>query len=334
MSLKSFLRGRHEQDAPTVERRIVTDRIFLLGLDRLYREAMKTHEREELLWCARSVARELDVAPADVPVEGYYAEEEPLTEYFRLMRALQKADANVAPRVASLLPFQRLLAVTSAPLYGHPVFNGRLLPAGRDPLTQALDDTKPDWALETLVAAAGRVARESDDISLVGLAARAQDAVVLAATRESVILYAGKSIGGMTIPRPIEYTWAVDEDMSRHARRFIDAFNELFDERLPAPDSANAEPYWRACRDNRIHCRCVHLGWDDRTQPVSHYHWVILEDSMAGYDVRDFWSAELWTTARYASAYHDQSQARPPGSLRFGTCAGASRGGAAPRPET
>jgi hypothetical protein len=235
------------------------------------------------------------------------------------------------PYDATLILSQPL---TSAPIYGHPVLNGRLLPVGNDPLTQALDDTKPDWELETLVTAAGRVARESDDISLVGLAARAQDAVALAATRESVILYAGKSIGGMTIPRPIEYVWAVDEDLSRHARRCIGAFNELFDEHLPAPDSANAEPYWRACRDNRLHCRCVHLGWDDRKQPVSLYHWLILQDSKGGYDVRDFWSEELWTTARYTSAYHDQSQARPPASLRAGTCAGASRVGTAPHSET
>lgn len=39
-------------------------------------------------------------------------------------------------------------------------------------------------------ATANAAARETDEISLVGLAARAQDAVVLTATRESVALYA------------------------------------------------------------------------------------------------------------------------------------------------
>ena len=32
----------------------------------------------------------LEVGPADVPVEGYYAQDERLTEYFRLMRTLQQ----------------------------------------------------------------------------------------------------------------------------------------------------------------------------------------------------------------------------------------------------
>lgn len=328
MSLKSFLLGSHESDFAVVERRVVTDRIFLLGLDRLYREAMKQHEREELLSCARSVARELDVAPANVPIEGYYAEEEPLREYFRLMRALQQADANVAPRVASLAPFRRLLAVASSPLYGRPVFNGRLLPRGRDPLSQALSETAPAWALETLVAAAARAARESDDISLVGLAAWAQDPVALAATRESTVVYE-EVVDGAPLPRPIEYVWAVDAGLASLARRFIDAFTELFDDRLPAPEAANAEAYWWACADNQLHCRCVHLGRDDRTHPVSHYHWVILQDSKGDYEVRDFWSEKRWTTAHYTAAYRDRSHARPPASLPAATFAGASRAGRA-----
>ncbi len=74
------------------ERRVVDDRVFLLGLDKLYRDAMKQHERGELLGCARRVAEALHVTPADVPVEGYYAEDERLTEYFRLVRALQDVD--------------------------------------------------------------------------------------------------------------------------------------------------------------------------------------------------------------------------------------------------
>lgn len=98
--------------------RVVDNRTFLLGLDELYREAMKVHERGELLHCARRVAATLEVAPAVVPIEGYYTEDQQLTEYFRLMRALQVISDKRTSEVASLPEFQRLLDVTSAPLYG------------------------------------------------------------------------------------------------------------------------------------------------------------------------------------------------------------------------
>src|SRR5690349_8990226 len=67
------------------ERRVVNNRVFLLGLDELYREAMKRHERDELRRCARETASSLSVDPADVPIEGYYSEDERLTEYFRIV---------------------------------------------------------------------------------------------------------------------------------------------------------------------------------------------------------------------------------------------------------
>ena len=100
------------------ERRVVDNRVFLLGLDKLYRDAMKQHERGELLGCTRRVAKALNATPADVPVEGYYAEDERLTEYFRLVRALQDIDESATSKVDSLAEFQRLRDVTSAPLYG------------------------------------------------------------------------------------------------------------------------------------------------------------------------------------------------------------------------
>jgi hypothetical protein len=171
------------------ERRVVDNKVFLLALDKLYREAMKQQERGELLRCARRVAKALQAMPADVPVEGYYAEDQKLTEYFRLIRALQEIDEALASPVASLLEFQRLLDVTSAPLHGRPQRIGKLLPARRDALSQALHDTFPEWTVKGLAAAACKTAREIDDISLVGLAARVQDAVVLTAARESVVLY-------------------------------------------------------------------------------------------------------------------------------------------------
>ncbi len=154
------------------ERRVVDNRVLLLGLDKLYRDAMKQHERGELLMCARRVADALHARPADVPVEGYYAEDQQLTEYFRLVRALQEIGEGLASVVSSLPEFQRLRSITSAPLYGRPQHSGKLLPTECDALSQALLDTFPGWTVKRLTAAAYARARETDDVSLVGLAAR------------------------------------------------------------------------------------------------------------------------------------------------------------------
>ncbi len=143
----------------------------------------------------------------------------------------------------SLPEFQRLRDVTSAPLYGRAQYSGKLLPVGRDALSQALLDTFPNWTAAGLAAAACEVALKTDDISLVGLAARVQDVVVLAALRQSVVLYAELMYGAALHPPPP--TWKVDEELAQQARRFIDAFNALFGEELPPPDPAQAERYYR-----------------------------------------------------------------------------------------
>ena len=276
----------------------VDNRVFLLGLDELYRDAMKRHERAELLVCARRVADALRVTPADVPVEGYYAEDQQLTEYFRLLRALQDVDECRTAEVAALPDFRRLQEITSARIYGRPEQQEKLLPVGRDAVSQALIATAPNWTLARLVAAAHSCARETDDISLVGLAARIQDAVVLTALRESVVLYAAYQRLSMQPRR--EYLWRVDDELAEQARRFIDAFNALFGENLPPPEPAQAERYWDACDANDILGRCVRIGRDDR-QPVRHYHWAIYRGT-EGLTVQEFWHPELWTTTRYREA--------------------------------
>ncbi len=283
-------------------RHVVDNRVFLLGLDNLDRDAMKENERAELLTCARRVAAELRVAPADVPIEGYYAEDEQLTEYFRLMRALQEVRKGSAPAVESMCEFQRLLDVTSAPLYGHPDFGDKLLPVGRDPLSRALDDTFPEWTVPNLTAAARSVSHATDDISLVGLAAWIEDALVLTAVRESVVLYAGVVEGAALDPPKPEYVWQVDDELAERAKGFIDAFNGLFGETLPPAEPAQAIRYWYACQDNEILGRCVRLGLDDSTSPERHYHWAIGHPAYGEHQVKEFWSPEIWTTTRYRAA--------------------------------
>jgi hypothetical protein len=281
---------------------IVDNRTFLLGLDKLYRDCMKRHESNELLGCARQVASVLQVMPASVPVEGYYTEDRRLTEYFLLMRALQKVGVERTSEVDALPEFQRLLAITSAPLYGKPLWDRYLLPGGLDALSQALFKTKPDWSLQQLLEVAYNAALEMDDYSLVGLAARIRDGVVLAALRESVVLYAAVMVGSALMAEPPRYIWNVDRELAEQARRFINAFNSLFGEELPPPDPAQAAHYWHACEDNEIEGRCVRLGYNDAISPPLNYHWAICRRQDDNLGVHEFWNPELWTTERYRIA--------------------------------
>lgn len=282
------------------ERRVVDDRVFLLGLDELYRTAIKRHEAGELLECVRIVAAELGCPPRQGPVEGYYAESPRLTEYFQLMRALQETDAAARTRVAGLAGFNRLLQVTSSPIYGEAKDTGYLLPSGLDPLSQALEDSAPAfWTVGFLTAQARRVATETDDFSLVGLAAWTGDPLVLTATRESVVLYAMAVLGAALLSREPRYEWAVDPDLATRAAMFVDAFNSLFHEQLPSPKPANAAIFWQAGEDNEVVGRCVRLGLDDSRSPVRHYHWAIGPGSDGRGEVREFWDQEIWTTDRF-----------------------------------
>lgn len=279
--------------------RIVDNRTFLLGLDHLYRERMKHHERGELRRCAGLVTNALRLKPARVPVEGYYAEDSHLAQYFRQVRALQQAPESDAAIVADMPEFQRLKQVMSSALYGSPVFAGRLLPAGSDPVSRALDGLGLQWTVPTVTAAASRIARASDDCSLVALAALAEDPVVLAAMRESVALYAAVGIGAAGGIRPVEYVWMVDPELERRAQRCVAAYNELFDDTLPHPGPGQAERFWRAAGEAKILGRCIRIGINDATQPVTHYHWAIRRDADGEYDVHEFWAPEIVTTAMY-----------------------------------
>jgi hypothetical protein len=283
------------------EDRVVDNRVCLLGLDKLYRDAMKLHESSELLECARRVADALHASPAQVPVEGYYSESPKLTEYFLLMRTLQQIGEDAVSAVNSLGEFTRLREVTSSPVFGQPQYNGKLLAVGRDALSKALMNTFPEWTVKRLTDAAYASAIEMDDISLVGLAARICDPVVLTATRESVVLYAEVMAYAAAMPPKPRYIWKVEPDLSTQATRFVDTFNQLFGEELWPPTPEYAGYYWYAYKDNDILGRCVRLGYDDRGPQIRHYHWAICSGQYGPYAVDDFWKPELWTTQRYRS---------------------------------
>ncbi len=278
--------------------RVVDNRVFVLGLDDLFRESMKRHERSELLQCAQDTASALSVAPADVPIEGYYVEDELLTEYFRLVRALQRVPQGRESQVASMEGYKRLKHVIQSPIFGPPFQEGHLLTLGEDAMSIALKMTFPDWNIENITNRSYECARDSDDCSLVALAALAHDAVVLAALRESVVLYA-MAVGGCGGRSEPEYVWQVDDIVELRAQRFVETFNELFQEELPKPSRENAEDFWHACQEWKIVGRCVRVGFDDRVRPTKEYHWAIDSDVRGNLSVRDFWDTEIWTTQRY-----------------------------------
>ena len=277
---------------------VVDNRVFLLGLDALYRRAMKEHERGELLACARRVSDALRVPPADVPIEGYYTEHADLTAYFRLMRALQNVSLDRTAAVEPLPEFQRLLAVTSSPIFGSPM-RASLLPVGSDPLSKALKaaDSIDAWTVPRLTAAASAIAREDSDYSLVGLAARAEDPVLMAALRESVVLYAEVATLCALPARPM-FVWRVDPDLAAAAQRFVDGFNALFGEELPPASAEYGHVFGEAADDLQIVGRCVRIGQTDDAQP-GQYHWAVARTSEGDLAVDEFWAREIWTTGQY-----------------------------------
>jgi hypothetical protein len=158
-------------------------------------------------------------------------------------------------------------------------------------------ETRPDWALERLIPVAYGHARNSDDISLVGVAVLTKDPVIITAVRESVVLYAEWPLISME-PIQEEFEWRVDQTVSERAKRFIEAFRKLFGEELPEPIPESAERYWHAYQNTKIWGRCVCLAVNDIVDPVQYYHWAIRRgaDELA---VHEFWSPERWTTDRY-----------------------------------
>lgn len=282
----------------TNEIREVDNRVFLVGLDELYRTAIKRHERGELLKCAEQIAVDLSLVPADVPVEGYYTEDASLTRYFRIMRTLQLQSEDRAAEIRDTGALGRLRQVTESPIYGVPHRNELLIGTSSDALSYALEDTWPKWSVPALISSAYESALDSDRFSLVDLAALAQDAVVLAGLRESVVLYAGAVIGALEPPAP-NYEWKVDQAIEERAGRFVDEFNGLFTESLPRPCADNAGLFWEASDIFSLTGRCVRIGVDDSKLPIRHYHWAVDRNMFGRLKVNDFWASELWTTQRY-----------------------------------
>ncbi|MEE8360603.1 MAG: hypothetical protein V3R71_00535, partial [Gemmatimonadales bacterium] len=191
----------------------------------------------------------------------------------------------------------------SSPIFGPAVRGEYLLPKGNDPLSAALAEDGMEWSVPPLVAAASRIAVEIDDYSLVGLAALAEDPVVLAALRESVVIYARNIFTKefQPVQQPTyKYVWRVDPELAAAAQRFVAAFNTLFGNELPSANAKYAQVFWEAFKESDVVGRCVRLG-QTREDPPRYYHWAVIQGPEDQLGVREFWDTEIWTTERYQS---------------------------------
>jgi hypothetical protein len=184
-------------------------------------------------------------------------------------------------------------------MFGEAVFDGKLFPVGRDPLSRALLSTA-EWSVATLTELAHRFVSESEDYSLAGLACLTRDPVVITALRESVVLYAeAVTMGVGALP---VYVWRVSPEVAKRAERFVGTFNALFREELPAPTAENADVFGAAGRKRAdLGGRCVRIGQSPAVPP-KYYHWAIYTGADNQLSVHEFWHDELWTTQRYRAA--------------------------------
>ena len=284
--------------------RIVDNRVLVLGIDEIYRKYMKEFESAFLLPQVETIVAKLGVLELDIPIEGYYGEHETLTRYFKLMRALQEVDESSEPFVRELPEFQKIWEITNSPIFGKPVRKGKLLPQGRDPLSQALDDLKDTvWSVNEILDQAYKIVSDIDDISLVGLAVRTKDPVTITALRESVILYAEKVERGFYEGSKTEYVWEVDDEFAKTANRFIEEFNNLLPKDshigkgIPKAEPLNIERFYYSSTENKILGRCANLG-SEPSSPRLYYHWSITKQKNE-FMLDEFWDTKLWTTDEY-----------------------------------
>ena len=291
----------------TVIRHIVDNRVMLLTLDDFYRERMKYHETKELLKIAKRVANELNIKPANVPIEGYYSETPQLTQYFRLMRALQTASDKLRPKAQKITGFSRLQEVMKSGLFGEPGDSEQLLPTGEDPFTEVMSETDAyTFTVESLTNAAYKATLANSSFSLRSLAALSRDAVVLAALGETIVLYVKRKAApkkSARKPPPVkhEYIWDVDQELEERAQKFVLTFNKLFKDKIPKPCVDNVKKYWSGFpKAKKILGRCVCLAFYEEEKPKQWYHWAIhSHQGTAKLYVYDFWDTKIWTTERY-----------------------------------
>ena len=285
---------------------IVDNRIFLIGLDDLFRKKQSRFEIKTLLPIVEDVQKDLHIKIRNFPIEGYYNETEELRKYFTLMRNLQQEEKDREKEITNNEAFHKLLSYTGSSLFGTSIRNN-LLPVGKDPLAKALKILYPDWTIKSIVDRAYKYALKSDDYSLAGMASLIKDEVAITALRESTVLYSEMMVGAAWFPEPpkIVYEWVIDKELQKRANRFINEFNSLTGLKLPNALPKNAEVFYHAYENINILYRCVRIGANEEGKKF--YHWAI-DKQGDNYFVKDFWDTKVWTTEMFRKSKHPSSR--------------------------
>lgn len=276
----------------------INNRNLVLAIDYLYREDMKRFEVGALLPAASKLVELLSLSLVDVPVEGYYTENEDLTKYFLKIKTLQNCTNEDQSRVVNEDSYKKLSKTMSSEIFGYGKKSG-FFPQRLDSLYYALMDVPVnDWKVSTITEVAYELSEKNNDISLTGIAASLKDSVVLTALRESIALYGAVAAGCAMEPPEIRYEWNVDSKLEDSINQFIDRFNILTESSVKNANAQNVEYFYDAFEENKIAGRCIFIGLDDRKDPIENYHWAI-KYSQGDFIVDDFWSTDIWTTERY-----------------------------------
>jgi hypothetical protein len=268
---------------------VVDDRLFVVGLCELSRDALSPYEVTTLLPRAEAACRTLAIEVSAVAIEGYYSESPELERFFTLVRALQRARMpSVAPGPgADAIHFLR--RVFCSPAMGRVADMEHVIPRASSPFGQALREAR-SWSVATLCEQARALVGPSD-AGLVAVASATADPIALCVARETVALSADVEFAE---PEPPNYVWVVSGTVAQVAARYVAALAETTGITLPDPVPTSAARYGGAGQKAELNGRCILVG----EQPASEYpfyHWYVDARGMTPV-VIDFWSSHVWST--------------------------------------
>jgi len=286
------------QQTTMIKERIIGDREVILGLDYLYRNSMKMHERKTLLPCADTLVKKLSIPIEDVPIEGYYSETPELTYYFKLIKSLQNVNIVRRSEISDMKEYQKLLEVFGSPIYGESNFENSIFPHAVDPISTSLKKFSPAWwKAVSIINEAYENIKDSNNFSLTGIGILTKDPVVITALRESAVLFLSVERASPETPK-YQYIWSVSSNIENLINMFIYEFNKFIPYKILYANKNNSEYFYNAYEENRLIGRCVCIGKDNSLN--KYYHWAInKKDSSDELNFVEFWDDKIWTTEQY-----------------------------------
>lgn len=329
------------------------ERTLVHGLIVMFQRALSASIKRELYGCAQRVADELGLEPSRSRsgIPDFCKGDAILSHYFQIVEELRHACWQ--QRVDAMPEFQRIASVMTSPLFGLATSRSSAVTMGsfgcgfvsgcggsssandhkvqmstpKDAFARAVCTIEQDlilgrvatWSIDELTTMAQSIAAEADDVSLVGLAARVGDPMLMILARLQP--KAGRTLDD---DPEDEFDWQVGPAFAASVGAFVDVANKLLDAELPAPTADNASAYFWASTGISLGGQCVPLGMLRLGYRNKHgtYHWAIREPHMvsrlSGPEAEQFVDTKLWDSERYtrelyprgwlddASPYHRQ----------------------------